>query len=106
MQQLVLQARPFSFHSGDYMLILKVCSAVESPHTITMTSMTFWMNGSFNEPVLQEISGACVETNPRSIIATPHKFAFLVQAAKTLAVASERGYSTFVCACLQTQSTM
>ena len=95
MQQLVLQARPFSLHNGDhfqYMPILKVCSAVESPHTFTMTSMTFWMNGSFNEPVLHEISGACVETNPRSIEATPHKFAFPVQAAKTLAVGSERGY--------------
>ena len=88
MQQLVLQARPFSLQSGDhfqYMPILKVCSAVESPHTMTM-------NGSFDEPVLQEISGACVETNPRSIEATPHKFAFPVQAAKTLAVGSERGY--------------
>ena len=37
---------------------------------------------------------------------TPHKFMFPVQAAITLMVTSEWGYSIFVCACLQTQSMM
>ena len=37
---------------------------------------------------------------------TPRKFTFPVQATKTLVVASELGYSNFVCTCLQTQSTM
>ena len=84
------------------------------PHTIVTTAVTLWMNGSFDERVLQEISGACVKTKPRGIEVTcivggnrgrPRvKFALPVQAAKTLVVASEQGYSTFVCTCLQTQS--
>ena len=40
------------------------------PHTIAMTTAAFWMNGSFDEGVLQEISGARVETMPRGIKAT------------------------------------
>ena len=32
--------------------------------------MAFWKNGSFVEHVLQEISGACVDTEPRGIEAT------------------------------------
>ena len=40
------------------------------PHTIAMTAVAFWMNGSFDERVQQEISGACVETKLRGIDAT------------------------------------
>ena len=38
--------------------------------TITVTAMAFWKNDSFVEHVLQEISGACVDTEPRGIEAT------------------------------------
>ena len=37
---------------------------------ITTTPMAFWKNSSFTEHVLQEISGTCVDTNPRDIKAT------------------------------------
>ena len=40
------------------------------PHTIATTATAFWMNGSFDECVLQEVSGACVHTKPRGIEAT------------------------------------
>ena len=34
------------------------------------TAAAFWKNGSFAERLLQETSGACVHTKPRSIEAT------------------------------------
>ena len=40
------------------------------PYTIAMTVVAFWMNGTFDERVLQEISGTCVETKPRGTEAT------------------------------------
>ena len=35
-----------------------------------MTAAAFWKNGSFDERVLQEISGTCVHTKSRGIEAT------------------------------------
>ena len=38
--------------------------------TITMTATAFWKSSSFAECVLQEISGACVDTKLRGIEVT------------------------------------
>ena len=78
-----------------------------------MTSMAFWMNGRFDECVLQEVSGACVETKTRSIevvqlassvVTTPCKFALPVQAAKPLAVASRPVNKAIVLLCVFTNT--
>ena len=54
-----------------WILILSCAYAPPAvPHTIVTTVAAFWINGSFNEHVLQEISGACVETKPRGMETT------------------------------------
>ena len=45
-------------------------SLIHVRSTIKTTAVAFWKNGSFDERVLQEISGACVHTKPRDIEAT------------------------------------
>ena len=84
------------------------------PHTIATTATAFWMNGSFDEHVLPEISCTSLKPSQESskqlaswvvMGTTLHKFAFPVWATKSLVVASKQGYSIFVCACLQTQLT-
>ena len=42
-------------------------TTLRSRSTITTTAAIFWMNGRFAECVLQEISGACLDTKPRGI---------------------------------------
>ena len=84
---------------GGILILFRAYASPAVPHTIVTTAVTLWMNGSFNERVLQEISGACVETKPRGIEVTcivsgnrgrPRvKFALPVRAAKTLVVASK-----------------
>ena len=82
------------------------------PHTIAKTATAFWMNGSFNERVLQEISGACIETKPRGIKATcvgrDDSAQVQVFSASNKNLNSDQRTRLryfFVCVCLQTQST-
>ena len=85
------------------------------PHTITqqLPQLSGWTAALIKLMCTQEISSAYVKTKEWKQIASSvvtgdlRKFVFPVRAAKTLVVASEWGYSTFVCVCvLQTQSTM
>ena len=55
---------------GGILILFHTYASPAVPHTIVTTAVTLWMNGSFDERVLQEISGACVETKPRGIEAT------------------------------------
>ena len=51
----------------EYLISLRAYTSPTIPHTIVTTAEPFWMNGSFDGCVLQEISGNCVETKPRGI---------------------------------------